>query len=66
MLVTQVKKEKQKPKQLNLKVSAEVEEALQKQADKYANGNLSEWLRYAGLNHVPPKKDLVPNPKKKK
>lgn len=66
MLVTQIKEKKAKQGQVNFKCPLEVKELLQKQADKYANGDLSEWLRYAGLNHTPPKKDLVPNQKKKK
>lgn len=66
MLKTQVKEKKPKQAQVNFKCPEDVKELLQKQADKYTNGELSEWLRYAGLNHVPPKKDLVPNPKSKK
>ena len=66
MLVTQVKKKKSITPQVNFKCTKEEKELLQKQADKYANGELSEWLRYAGLNCVPPAKDLIPNPKKKK
>lgn len=65
MLITQVKTKK-KMKAVNVKLTQECLEALQKQADTYANGNLSEWLRYAGKNHVPPKKDLVTQTKSKK
>lgn len=43
---------------LNLKVTAEERKALVQNAKKFAKGNLSLWLRYSGLNHVPRKKDL--------
>lgn len=32
---------------------------MQKKADKYCNGNLSAWIRYAATQLEPPKKDLV-------
>lgn len=70
MLVTQVKEPKQKAKPINLKcVDPKVRAKLQEKADKYADGNLSEWLRFAGLHYVPTKDQLVPKnekPKKKK
>lgn len=66
MLKEQLKEKKPKQAQVNFKCPADVKELLQKQADKYTNGELSVWLRYAGLNHTPPKKDLVSTPKKKK
>ena len=70
MLITQMKKPKEKAKPINLKVvDPKVREALQDKADLYADGNLSEWLRFAGLHYVPSKDQLVPKatkPKKKK
>lgn len=65
MLVTQIKK-KQETKQAHVKCSAEILKLLQEKADLYADGNLSEWLRYAGLNFVPSKADLAPVKKQKK
>lgn len=44
------------PKLINLKAADEERAALQAKADKYANGNLSAWLRYAGLHHKPTKR----------
>jgi hypothetical protein len=70
MLITQVKEPKEKAKPINLKVvDPKVRKALQDKADTYADGNLSEWLRFAGLHYVPSKDQLVPKktkPKKKK
>lgn len=65
MLITQVKEDKETLKAVNLKLNAEQRKTLQKQADKYANGNLSEWLRFAGTHFVPGKEHLV-SPKKSK
>ncbi len=31
---------------------------LEAKANKYTDGNVSLWLRYAGKNHVPAAKDL--------
>lgn len=58
MLVTQVK-EKKSLKAINIKLTAEEREAIQALADKYAEGNLSEWLRFAGQHFVPSKEHLV-------
>lgn len=44
---------------LNLKVDGKDRKKLLEMADKYANGNVSAWLRYAGSNHVPPKKAVI-------
>ncbi len=50
---------KKKKVPVNLKMEHEEKEAIQVQADLYAGGNLSAWLRYAGLNHKPRKGDLI-------
>lgn len=48
------------PKKLiTFKVSKSDLEALKKNAAKYAHGNLSEWVRYTGLNYKPKKTELV-------
>lgn len=64
MLKTQVKK-KVASRIIPVKCTDEVIQNLQDKADLYAEGNLSEWLRYAGLNCIPPKSDLVQPSKKK-
>lgn len=52
-------------KLVNVKVTAWERAELQKRADQYcrkpghARGNLSEWLRYAGLNHEPSDHELA-------
>jgi uncharacterized protein (DUF1778 family) len=44
---------------LNLKVTDEERKLIKLNADKYANGNISEWVRYASLNFLPEEKDLI-------
>lgn len=66
MLITQVKEDKETLKAVNVKLNAEEKKTLQKQADKYAQGNLSEWLRFAGTHFVPGKEHLVQTKKPKK
>lgn len=44
---------------LTLKVNYEESFALLDKAHEYTNGNLSEWLRFAGLNFKPKKKDYA-------
>jgi hypothetical protein len=47
---------KQKPLgTICLKVTSQYHKALQIMADKHAGGNLSLWLRYAGLMYTPKK-----------
>ncbi len=53
-------KQKVKPREhderitlLNLKISEKDKRALQAQAKKYANGNVSAWLRFAGVRFKP-------------
>ena len=65
MLKTQVK-EKKTVKAINVKVEDDVLKKLQENADLYADGNLSEWLRYTGLNYVPKPSELTTPPKKTK
>ena len=51
-----VKKRKNYPTKLeriNVKLKKDVLATLQKKADRYAEGNLSAWLRVAGLKYVP-------------
>lgn len=32
---------------------------IKQNAQKFTAGNISEWIRYAALNHTPKKSDLV-------
>ena len=50
--------ERPKTKLRNFKTTDAEWTAIRANAKKYANGNLSLWLRYAGMNHIPRKKDL--------
>lgn len=59
MLISQVKEDKDQTKPIHVKVTDEVKNALQENANLYANGNLSEWLRFAGLHFKPGKEHLV-------
>ncbi len=54
-MVTKIKKPKKiKPVLINIKVTAKEKKKLQAVADKYTeDGNLSLWLRHAGLYHRP-------------
>ena len=40
-------------KGLTIKVRPQEKRKMQELADKYADGNLSLWVRYAALNHNP-------------
>jgi hypothetical protein len=53
------KAKKPKPKLQNLKLHGPEYEAIKANADKYANGNISLWLRHAGIHHVPKQSELV-------
>lgn len=44
---------------MNLKVTARERDVLELQADKYANGNLSAWLRHAGRHYCPKKGEFI-------
>lgn len=52
-------KSNSKLKLLNIKADGKDRKVLQKKADKYANGNLSAWLRYAGSHFIPKKVGLI-------
>ena len=43
---------------MTIKVSEKELKELKDKADCYAGGNISAWLRYAGLKYVPEKKEL--------
>jgi hypothetical protein len=49
---------KAKPHLVNFKVTTEELKLLTAKAKKYAGGNVSFWLRHAGLHHIPKSKDL--------
>lgn len=51
--------DKEKLELLNIKVSAKVKKQLTSKAKKYADGNLSNWLRQAGLKYIPVAKSKV-------
>jgi hypothetical protein len=53
------KKPKAPPFLMNLKVTARERDVLELQADKYANGNLSAWLRHAGRHYCPKKGEFI-------
>lgn len=38
---------------INVKLTKEERELIQKQADKYAGGSVSAWIRYATINFEP-------------
>lgn len=44
---------------INFKTTKGEKKALQTKANKFADGNLSFWLRYAALNHTPKKTDMA-------
>ena len=46
-------------KLMNFKVTDEERALMQAKADKYTNGNVSDWLRYAGTKLDPKKCDLL-------
>lgn len=58
--MTRKAKVKTKPKDsgarlINFKASHKERSVIAARAKKFAKGNISGWLRYAGLNYVPPK-----------
>lgn len=52
-----------KVKLITLKVNVPTERLLKKKAQKFAKGNMSAWLRHAGLTFTP-KKDFMVRSKK--
>lgn len=51
---------KEKPTLINFKVVKSDLKAIEARAKKFAGGNLSLWLRHAGLKYTPKRKDLSP------
>lgn len=54
---------------VNIKLIEKDAKALRRMANKYADGNLSSWLRNAGLKYIPKTADAVkayPHPKRAK
>ena len=43
----------------NVKLTDKELDAIQKKANRFAGGNLSAWLRHAGMNYTPKQKDLT-------
>lgn len=43
---------------VNFKVNEPEYRELLKRAKRFSKGNLSFWLRYAGMSHTPSKKEL--------
>ena len=52
------KSKKEDKKNLCIRVSGDERDTLQAHADKFCDGNLSEWLRIAGLSWTPQAEDL--------
>lgn len=44
---------------LNVKVTIAEKRQILLSAKKFANGNMSAWLRFASMNHKPARADLV-------
>lgn len=56
MVIKALKREKLIVK--NFKITSTEFEGIKKLADKYADGNVSQWVRYAAKNFRPSKSDL--------
>lgn len=48
-----------KSEMINIKITRLERKLLQGKADKYTNGNVSAWMRYAAINLEPKVQDLV-------
>jgi hypothetical protein len=48
-MLTKARKPKKKDGLLQVKTNAQEREAMQLKADRYTNGNLSEWVRYSSI-----------------
>ena len=48
----------EKRKLYNFKVLDEELAVIEKKAKKFARGNISAWVRYASMNHVPKEMEL--------
>ena len=51
-------KKKEVRKLLNFKATDKETSKIIKNAKKYANGNVSEWIRFSSMNFVPNDSDL--------
>jgi len=58
--VKKSKPKKEKLQVINLKITSADRKAILAMAKRYAKGNLSAWLRAAGLEYIPSKKHPVP------
>lgn len=58
-LVLKALAEKQKPILVTFKVSKAEQEKMRENAEKWAAGNLSEWIRYAAMELEPKTEHLV-------
>lgn len=54
-----LKKMQRRQRLVNFKVSEEEYERIQKKADEFAAGNLSEWIRFATMHLSPASDDLT-------
>lgn len=54
-----VRKTKKKPSLITFKVTPAEKEALAEKARKYCKGNVSRWLRLAGVHFTPTKRELA-------
>lgn len=50
---------KEELRPVNFKIAPSEYEKLEEKAKQYTNGNVSEWIRYAALNHKPSKSELA-------
>ena len=51
--------QKDKKEMVNIRLLPSDLKKMREKAAKYTNNNLTAWLKYAGMNMVPKKKDLV-------
>jgi len=51
-----------KMKVINFKASRGDMKQIKEKADKYTEGNVSAWIRYAATQLEPKKRDLLPEP----
>jgi len=48
-----------KKESVTIKMTQKQKDKIQKMADLYAGGNMSDWIRYAAVNHKPKKSELA-------
>ena len=53
---------KKKDRPILVKLDQLEHNVIKRKADKYTNGNMSEWIRYASLNLEPREEDLTTLP----